>query len=508
MSNPGVDRSRELLAQVAVLYYERNLPQREIADLLHVSRSTVSRMLDEARELGIVEVRISRPSFGAMINWRQVAETAPEEGVTLHVFMVKHSFTDSLLALLPTFEELTGIKVLPSVLPQEEYWRKLTSDLSSGGGLIDVFTVGPELDWRYIPGGWIESLDPYLKNPTLTDPEWYKLDDFYPEALAANRWDGKTTGQGTYGRGPLYAIPVTYEIMSLAYRADLLEAAGIRTEEGWPHTWDDVFDAARKLTRDTNGDGEPDQYGIITRGVDEWTSMYGGYSNYFYSSGGRDIDDRMNPVVNSPEAVALTERWVDLVRECAPPETPSMTWMRVRQAFAAGRAAMLIDCDWFAATTFERPEFSNVAGKLKYALTPPGPQGQRVADLWFWSLGINANSYHKEAAWLFIQWATSRTVMLRATADYGNWNPSRRSVWEDASIVALSAKWANYRQIVEASRKQARIPHTVAVQVTDLGDAWWHNIREAIQGHLTTREALDLTAAQMREILDRDRLSK
>jgi len=54
------DRSL-LLARVASLYHELGLTQEEIAQQVGVSRSTVSRLLREARELGIVEVRIRHP---------------------------------------------------------------------------------------------------------------------------------------------------------------------------------------------------------------------------------------------------------------------------------------------------------------------------------------------------------------------------------------------------------------------------------------------------------------
>ncbi len=51
-----------LLVRVARLAYEHELSQAEIAELLHVSRSSVSRMLREARERGIVTVTVSDPT--------------------------------------------------------------------------------------------------------------------------------------------------------------------------------------------------------------------------------------------------------------------------------------------------------------------------------------------------------------------------------------------------------------------------------------------------------------
>lgn len=56
---PGSDRA-EFIAEVASLYYEERLDQQEIARRIGVSRSTVSRLLHEAVQSGIVEIRVRR----------------------------------------------------------------------------------------------------------------------------------------------------------------------------------------------------------------------------------------------------------------------------------------------------------------------------------------------------------------------------------------------------------------------------------------------------------------
>lgn len=55
------DDRLELLGQVAAWYYEDNLDQTEIAQRIDRSRSMISRMLNEARELGLVEIRVKFP---------------------------------------------------------------------------------------------------------------------------------------------------------------------------------------------------------------------------------------------------------------------------------------------------------------------------------------------------------------------------------------------------------------------------------------------------------------
>ena len=51
----------ELLARVAELYYEQGMTQQRISTILGYSRSAISRFLSEAREGGIVEIRINYP---------------------------------------------------------------------------------------------------------------------------------------------------------------------------------------------------------------------------------------------------------------------------------------------------------------------------------------------------------------------------------------------------------------------------------------------------------------
>ncbi len=52
---------KDLLFQVAKLYYEQGKTQAEIGRIVHTSRPTVSRLLKEARESGIVDIRLNYP---------------------------------------------------------------------------------------------------------------------------------------------------------------------------------------------------------------------------------------------------------------------------------------------------------------------------------------------------------------------------------------------------------------------------------------------------------------
>ena len=50
-----------LMAEVATLYYEKSLTQQEIADILGLTRQTVSKLINDAKNEGIVEIKVRNP---------------------------------------------------------------------------------------------------------------------------------------------------------------------------------------------------------------------------------------------------------------------------------------------------------------------------------------------------------------------------------------------------------------------------------------------------------------
>lgn len=61
MTEPITDEDIEFLMTAAVMYYEQSASQQQIATRLGVSRPTVSRLLQRARDLGIVRIEIVAP---------------------------------------------------------------------------------------------------------------------------------------------------------------------------------------------------------------------------------------------------------------------------------------------------------------------------------------------------------------------------------------------------------------------------------------------------------------
>lgn len=66
-----------LLSSVASLYYHSDLTQNQIAKRFYTSRSKISRMLKEARELGIVDIKIREPWENNRILEKKLVELFP-----------------------------------------------------------------------------------------------------------------------------------------------------------------------------------------------------------------------------------------------------------------------------------------------------------------------------------------------------------------------------------------------------------------------------------------------
>jgi multiple sugar transport system substrate-binding protein len=295
---------------------------------------------------------------------------------------------------------------------------------------------GPTLNWGYQSANQIQPLDPYIKDPTLTPADW-NMDDFYPWALSANRWDG-TPGPAGLGKGDLWSIPIDQVNNLLTYRKDLFDQWNIPV----PDTWDQWAEAAKMLAEKSGGsvDGKP-FYPVAQRGANELTTLSGPFYSGLFSYGGSDFNADLTPAINSPKSVAFQTLYIDTVKKYGSPEWPNMMWMDVQNGFGSGQYGMVIDVGDFV-PTYEGPS-SAVAGKLGYARVPAGPDGKRYSSVWTWGFSMNAKTTgdQAKASWLFIMWASTAKNMVEF-AKTGSW-PTRISTWNDPAVVEFSSKFGD-----------------------------------------------------------------
>ena len=431
-------------------------------------------------------------AFGAF-DWKRF------QGQTITVLFVKHPFTEAILPYISEFTKKTGISVSFLVLPETEYWDKLNIDLSSGQGSYDVFMTGPSIAWQHAYAGWIEPLDSYVNDPELTSPN-YDFEDFYPAFIAANRWNLKMGGG--LGEGKLWAIPVMVETSILAYRKDIFDKYEIKV----PETYEEWAKVAAELMKVADKEGV---YPVIQRGARDITSIQAGYYTAFSTYGAKDFDENMNCTINSPEGVKITEIWVNTIKKYGPPDWTNVTWFDLMERFASGKYGMVIDCDFFAGV-YENPKKSKVTGKVAYALPPKGPDGAIRSNIWTWSLSMNSRSKHKGAAWYFIQWVTSKEILLKS-ALYGNLDPVRKSVWEHPDVVKMTEAWGGgtWRKVVtQMLEKYAAWRPTPQTELIAMWTRWIEALHEIYAGKATAKEALDRAARDIDKIMERAGIKK
>jgi len=424
----------------------------------------------------------------AKIDWTAPAKEGPAEGITLHVAALSHPYINALRPYVPLFEKISGIKVAYDVLPVEEFWVKTAADLSGKTGFYDLVQTGTEFEWGWSEAGWIEDLNPYLQNTALTDADWYNYKDFYPYDWAAHAWNGEY-GIGTYGQGGQWAIPVNAEPLMLICNKQLLDEAGLA---GPPTTWTEWADYAKKMT--ING-----HYGVVQRGARDYSLMYG-YAPGFFAYGAQDLDANGKPAFNSAAGVEYTQLYGDTLRQYGPPGQTNIGWDNVVANMAAGNAGCTVD-DMAFADTYENPEKSQFAGSFVYGNPPAGPGGEIKIPVWYWAWSINSNSSRKDAAWLFLQWATSSQVMTVVSAQQHAMLPVRQSVWESEQMVEITKDWGNYREAVDASRQYWGNFYTVSPNMVAMTGPWVDAIQSTILGDKTAQEALDEAAVKTEQVL-------
>jgi multiple sugar transport system substrate-binding protein len=439
--------------------------------------------------LGAVAIMsaLTTNAFAKDFNWRQ------KEGAEIDIDFSAHSMSDALVSMLPEFGKKTGIKVKYQVAQENDFRAKLNAQLASGDSSVDIFMTGPSTNWEYSAGKWIEDLQPYVDNPELTAADW-DFADLFQSAVNVNRWTGEEFGG--LGRGPLYAIPMNEEGYSLAYRKDVLDRAGLKA----PETVDElVADAAKLNGYEINGKKLD---GFVARGQEFWPTLITGYGTVLAAYGAKDLNADGTSAAASPESIEATKRWVALLKS-GPSDIASYGWEQAQASFAAGNAVFLLDADHMA-EVFENPKKSQVAGKVGYALEPSGPAG-RGSGIWLWSLGMNAYSKNKEAAWLFIEWASSKEIMAM-TVPFGNINPTRKSVANGPEMTRFVANWGDYNKIwAENLDKYASWRWNPSTGFSEAGNRWALAAQEAFVLGKDPADTLKEAAKDINVVMDRAR---
>lgn len=358
--------------------------------------------------------------FTSTVNWQAA------KGQKIFVAMTNQTDTDMLAAALPQFTKLTGIEV--DFQKYDDVTQKELVDLQAGAGSIDVLQLDSQVIPQFVKSGYLADFSTFMGDPTLYDAAWYKPDDLIAPFVELGKQDGKQ-----------YAIPAYLETTLLYYRKDLFDAKGIAV----PNTIDEVKAAAQALN-----DPAKKFYGWNTvgqKGADQNVYRFMTFAGAYGAKIFKDYPNDYTVTVNSPEMVQALTTYAGLLKDYGPPGVANWGWDEAGNFAAAGGSAMYLDTYDEAQSPLDDKEASKTVGKWGCAPTPGVKQADgsllRWPSMFSWMLGVNAASQKQNAAWLFVQWATSYPVQHEKakTVFYSD----RTSIFQDPEMAAGSKAICN-----------------------------------------------------------------
>lgn len=422
----------------------------------------------------ILGVALASSAQAAQFNWQQL------KGTQLRVLLNKHPWQAGIEPYLKDFEALTGITLITEVYPEDQFRAKTLVELTSGASSIDVFMSMPAQEGlKYMRAGWLQPVDEFLKDASLTSPD-YNWNDFLDKTRDAMTVEGKLVGP-----------PIQVENAALMYRKDIFQKYNLKV----PTTLDELEAAVKVLNgKPMTDDGQPG-FGFVARGKRAAaTSMFAGM---LHAMGGTWLTPTREPAINSQEAIKAFDMWGRLLRVYGPPGSENNHWYEASSIFSQGKAATYLDANslW---PVIEDAQKSKVIGKVGYALYPRGPKGNAGATVAVWGLAMPKTSKNQKAAWLFMQWATNKDQVMKVQSDKGVLG-SRESVWNDpkgrAKVPADLAE-----SLKQGSKVGTPLWNPPVVAVAEVRDSVGAAIVTSIQGG-DVRAAATKAAADMKRIM-------
>lgn len=285
--------------------------------------------------------------------------------------------------ILADFTEETGIKTKISVVKWDEYWTMLEAG-AQGGSLPDVFWMHSNESQRYMSNDMLLDLTDKIAASDKIDPA------NYPEDI----W-GLYTYEDKY-----YAVPKDVDTIALWYNKTMFEEAGVDLPTAdW--TWDDVFEAAQKLTNE-------DHFGMAMRN----DNNQAGYYNMIYDNGGTVIsEDKKTSGWDDPKTIEAMEQLEEWIKAGVMPSIETMSENGEDVLFQSGKVAMVFQGSWMVAA-FRDNEYT--AANCDVVELPKNAATGRRASIYNglgWAAA--ANGEHTEEAWQLIEYLGSEKAQTK-----------------------------------------------------------------------------------------------
>jgi multiple sugar transport system substrate-binding protein len=304
---------------------------------------------------------------------------------------------------------------------QGDYRRRLATDFAAGTP-ADVVFINYRRYANLAAKGALEPLGPYLAKSSVI-----KEADFYTETVRPFYWDGR-----------LQCIPQTLSSLVVYYNESLFDAAGVEyPADDWNR--DDFLATAKALTKDTDGDGTIDQYGLGTE-----ASIFR-LAPFVWQNGGDIVDDPDNPkrlTLDTPEAREAVAWFLDLqVKHHVVPDAIQEAAEESESRFLNGRLGMFLN------SRRGVPSYREIEG-FDWDVAPLPQKKRRAGILHSDAYCMASASDNKDAAWAFIEFANSlegQTIVAKS----GRTVPSLKAVAESPAFLDPTTKPSRARVFLD-----------------------------------------------------------
>jgi multiple sugar transport system substrate-binding protein len=407
---------------------------------------------------------------------------AEYEGTTLIVNFPAHPHYDAVIQILPEFTKQTGIEVEVDQLPYLKMRERQTLELAQDEGEYDLIAYVVFSKADYVYADQLENLAKYVMNPKLANPS-YDADDLIDGYVYNIGFAGGNKGYLEGKTGSLFGVPYGSETSVLGFRKDIFEKHGLEV----PQTYEDMLEIACKIP-----ELEPGMGGLASRAASGHHASHA-FLLHLAPLGGKIFDDNWNPVMNSAEGVAAAEALKTIV-DCGPEGASTFGFGEALGSFLNGDTAMFLDTT-VVAGQIDNPKKSQVVGKVGWAMHPMGVR--RGSQTGGFGIGIPANAENKDAAFLLMQWLTSKEGDKLVALAGGN--PSRFSTHADAEVNAKFPHMATFGEALQHADPDWRpiIPVWGKINA-DLGTT----LSKVLTEDLDIQEALDGVAERTKAIME------
>jgi multiple sugar transport system substrate-binding protein len=302
------------------------------------------------------------------------------------------------------FEELTGITLVVDTYQEQQMRQRLMTVMNARSDEVDVFMTLPSREgMQFAAAGWYKDLSEYTQNNVSPD---YNFADFGKALTEAATFDGEFIG-----------VPLNIEGPLLYYRTDVFEECDIAE----PESISAMSDAAAKLKECS------DLTPYATRGLAP--ALPYTFSGFLRNMGGKYMVDGQSALC-SPESKEAIQLYADLLKNYGPPGAVNYSFQQLTALYSAGRSAMSYQSSNEFGTIMESGERLEDTAIIPL---PAGPGGSTPTVIG-WALAVSNFSENPDAAWYFLQWASSPEMQAKLALE--GIAPPRSAVSESAEYKA------------------------------------------------------------------------